>query len=263
MLNRPFFLHDRAPRAVAIPAASAAIAPTLAAFVLNNEPGLVWRTASLTAFIVLDMAVAIPAQAFALLWTNLRPTDTVRWRGAETEAALTSAPIWDSGVQPAFAGSLLNDVPAKHVFTAATEVAARFWRVDISAPLHPDGYVQVGRLLLGRGLMLADDMDSAAGQTFYDDSLIDEGPGYVDVEVYAPLPGWRCSFSWVPNAAYRQWLALVREIGQAVPVLFVPVPAEPERLQDTAVFGRLQRTEFRHPIYDGWTVDIDIKSLHP
>ncbi len=261
-IEKPFFLRDQTAGAQ-IPSSSAAISPTSAAFVLNNEPGLVWRTASLSAFIVLDFGTPKAAQAFALLWTNLRPTDTVRWRGADTEAALTTTPILDSGAQPAFSGALLNAVPAKHVFTANSEVAARFWRIDISAPSHPDAFIQVGRVLIGPGLTLADDMDLQAGQSWVDSSIIDEGPGYEDVEEYMPLPLWRCSFSWIPNATYRQWISLVRDIGQARPVLFVPVPIEPNRLQDTAVFGRLQSTEFEHPIYDGWTVQVQIKSLHP
>lgn len=261
-IDKPFFLRNRMP-AMPVTSSSAALSPTQVAFACNDEPGLVWRTASLSAFLVLDMGTAISAQAFALLWTNLRSTDTVRWRAAASEADLTASPLFDSTALPAFSGTLLNDIPSKHLFTADEPVTARWWRIDIAAASHPSGFVQVGRVLIGAALTLADDFDTDAGQTIHDDSVVDEGPGYEDVEQYQALPGWECTFSWVSGAAYRQWLALVKDIGQARPVLFVPEPYAPEQLQDSAVFGRLRKTEFRHPIHDGWTVQVAIKSLHP
>lgn len=264
-VTRPFFLRDilRNYPGSGIIASPASVAPTEPRFLFVNEPGLVWRLNAVSTFIVLDVAYVATTQALALLWTNLRATDQLRWRAANTEGELTTTPIYDSGLINAYSGDLLTAKPTKHLHILPSNVSARYWRLDIDATGHPDGYIQLGRMLLGIAITLQDDMDTELSQFIVDPSVVDEGPGYEDVEEYLPLPGWQCTFSWVSDVFWRSFFAFSQEVGSRRPVLFVPLPLEPDRLQDSAVFGRMQTIEGRHPIHDGWQVEIRIVSLHP
>lgn len=257
----PWFLRNYLTGVPTVLASSATEAPTAVSRAFNDEPGLVWRSSDVGAcFLEIDMGWPATINAFALLWTNLRATDTVRWRGAASQAQLTTAPGYDSGLLPSFAGTLYTAKRTKHVLALEAAQSFRFWRIDIAASGLP--YVEIGRFLLGTRVHLSDDMDVDAVQFVQDPSVIDEGPGYEDVEAYASLIGWRCSFSWIPDAVWRaSWFPFLQEIGQRLPVLFVPQPEAPEHFQDMVVYGRLRSTQGRHPLYDGWVQDIEIVSL--
>ena len=111
-----------------------------------------WRSTSLTPFIVGQFESSITPKHWGSLYTNADDGDTERLRLANSEAALTSAPTYDSTALDVWPGTGLDEWPhvhARHLIADGDLVAATWFRIDYDFNDNPDGYVQVGGVSIG------------------------------------------------------------------------------------------------------------------
>lgn len=122
--------------------------------VQTSRPDQVWRATGATAeYIAWDFGEDVVVEALALVAHNLSTDATLRLRLATSEAGVTAAPGFDSGVVSAWPSSGKPDDPDWQSYfslvLAANNTGYRYGRVDIADPTNADGYVQVGRLFVG------------------------------------------------------------------------------------------------------------------
>lgn len=131
----------------------------------NPLPTTAWRSTGLTPFIVGNFGdgAATPAEksisvdTWGAWYTNARSGDQARLRLANSQAALTSTPLYDSGLVDIWPGSpsatyitnFLNNWSYTHQRATLTAQAATWFRIDFDYTGNPDGYVQVGSLPIG------------------------------------------------------------------------------------------------------------------
>lgn len=240
-------------------AAEEANAPT--ANLLNDEPGMMWRSTTLSTAFVVQTAGSV--DCVALLYSNLRATDTVRVRAANSAAACTSAPLYDSTATVAFSGTKANPFRTKTIFELPSVVAYTHWRFDIVGTSHPAGYIEASRVIVGKRYDTTKDMNYSCEQTVTDTGVLYSGPGFSDADEYLKLPGWKASFSYIPMTTWRDTLyPFFMRVGSSKPVMFVPEPAAPTTWQQEVVYGRLQGGPSGQCLYyDGWYSEIAITAL--
>lgn len=239
-----------------------AIAPTSNA--LNDEYALVWRTSSLTnTFVVLDLGSAQSVDTVALIFNNLRSTDTVRVRSGTTAANTTAAPISDTTFN-AFTGSKNPDARTQTICDLPATYSARYWRIDITATGHPDGFVQVARILIGMSVYMAEGMDIDASRIMKENSVSYEGPAYQDVDEYMNYSGWSCTMSLIDGTLWRDTVfPFLLKVGvNRRCVLFVPQPLVPTTWQNEVVYGRMTKLiEGQQRVHNAWWCDISIMGI--
>lgn len=258
------------PLTVALGTVPSANAANPGSNMLNDEPDLVWRSATGTTstHITID-ASSQAVDVVALLFTNLRSTDTIRVRGYTSQANATAGGATglvagsDSGTVVAYTGAAGHST--KTVVKYSAPISAAFWRIDITATGHSDGYIEVARLLLGSSVELGVGMDQRAARMIDDRSVVYSGPGYDDVDEYPSLPGWRVTFSWVSDTTWRDtFFPFLVTAGLKKCVLFVPEPDFPAYAQNEIVYGRFRdKIEGEHPTHNGWTCELTIFSIAP
>jgi len=125
-------------------------------------PTTVWRSTGLTPFVVGNFAASVDVDTWGPWYTNAVVGDQTRLRLANTEAALTAAPLIDVTVD-VIPGSPSADYISKfranffyvHQRATITPTAALWFRVDFDYTGNSDGFVQVGTLPIGERLTLA------------------------------------------------------------------------------------------------------------
>ncbi|MHB9879079.1 hypothetical protein ACSMXM_05395 [Pacificimonas sp. ICDLI1SI03] len=250
----PFFCL---PLNASIAASTTPSSGSLAADVLNDKPNLAYEVFASTAYITIDLGASISKDCFAALGSNLAATDTWRVRVGSSVSGTTSAPSYDSGTIPAWSGEKTQDY-ARLVHTAPSPVTGRYVRFDFTKALSP---IRAARVLTGLKTEAPHGFDSRVSRLLQDQSIIAEGPAWEEVDEKIALPGWRVSFSWLTDAFWNEtWWPFLQRAKASRPVLFVPFPDEPAKLQDSAVFGRIRSYENSHPIHDGWQNEIQILS---
>lgn len=274
-MSAPFFLADLLAGHATVTASShAAHAGTSRANIVSHEPGLVYRggTGAATEWVdvTVDAGRLIGFDTCAYLGTNLRGgasaavADRVSVLAHPTDPTVVGDEIFPAQHVPAKSPDTSG--PVKIVLTRADVVTARYFRFRVGVATdvaHPDGYLQIGTVLVGKRQSFGFLMDVDALHFLEDLSPVMTGPGFEDAKPYPPLPGWRCSFSWIPHEQWLSWIGWARQVGQSRKVLFVPEPARPERYHEQVVFGRLRQIAGRHPIHDGWQAEIEIVSGQP
>jgi len=139
----------------------------------NPLPTTVWRSTGLTPFIVgnfgdgasIPIEKTIAVDTWGAWYTNARDGDQARLRLADTEAALTSAPLIDSGLLDVWPGSpsasyITNFLDnwfythQRQTVGIDTSQDAKWFRVDFDYTGNPDGYVQCGSLPIGARLTI-------------------------------------------------------------------------------------------------------------
>ena len=261
----PFMCYNLA-SSIASTSGDATTSP--ASNLLTTQPTLVWRSANLTSVaLVFSLPVAASVDTLGLLFSNLRSTDTVRWRAGATAAATSgTTPLYDSGLLPAYSGLLSAPHRAKSITSMTTPVAAQFWRVDISAPSHPAGFVSAGNVIIGKRLSMggaAGGMDWNCEFSWTDLSTVTTTAGYTTVQSFSKLPGWKVTNSWITDADWNtNYNPFFGTVGNSVPVLFVPDPSS-AYIQNQAIFGRITSGPWSGSIasLDAWTCDTQIVGL--
>lgn len=227
-----------------------------------DEPAMVWKTTAAGVQINV-VSPAGPIDTIALLWSNLLSTNLVRIRAANSEANTVSAPLYDSSWVAAFSGTKPSPFRTKSVFVLPIAVTYSHWRIDIDLTNHPDGFLELSRIIMGMRTEWKRGINYGCSQLIVPQSVITSGAGYSDVDLYPSLPGWKVSFDWISEANWRDYFyPLLLRTSSGAPVLFIPQPDFPTTWQQEVVYGRLQQgisSELR--FYDGWTTEFSIVGL--
>jgi hypothetical protein len=245
------------PSAVTLTSSSAqAVAPVTN--LLTDEPAMVWRSTSTTATITFTTIAAI--DTIALIGCNLRSTDTVRVR-AGTTSAVTG---YDSTALPAWSGAKADWLTAKSILRLSAPLTYTYWQIDIAAPSHPAGYVEVQRLAVGTALTHIG-VEANCELQFLDQSTITQGAAWQSYEKYPVVPAWKVSFPMITDTTFMTtWFNFLGLAGQTRGILFVPDAQTPGYLQNMAVFGTFSSSNTgKHPLHDIWSLEMSIRAKAP
>lgn len=202
-----------------------------------DHPSMVWRSANLTTVYVTVQLTAGTWDTIAFIKSNLRSTDTIRVRAANSAANTTASPAYDSGNLPAYTG-LGNDAGNMSLITLSLARSETFVRIDITSSGNSAGYVEASRLVIGKRVE-GDGIDLNAEHTFEDTSQTTTYRGYDAVDPFDVKTSWKFTISYIKEALYwLNWFPLLREIGLKKAILFVP-DSSSTYLQNEAVFGRI------------------------
>lgn len=125
----------------------------------DQRPRLLYQSTTATPFVVIDAGSARAWDSLFLGYFNGQSADTIRLRGATSEANLTAAPGYDSntlhpsGVPYWPTGSNLSPYRYPHrLFLFTPGGSYQWWRVDFGWGANTDGYVRGGRLVLATAI---------------------------------------------------------------------------------------------------------------
>lgn len=249
-MGNPVFAHPGMSDAAALTAGSEAA--TLPGGNLQRpQPGKVWRSAGLTdTWIVLDFGAARSWDWIAWVNANFTAAATIRARASDSEAALTSAPGWDSTAEswwPATGRPTVDeDEPEPEGYTLIKSLIGapktfRYLRLDISDPANPAGYVQAGRLVVGKALQLV--RCFSWGTTFgrQDQSLLDQAIGGQLHGTSRPSARYvDFSLEWVQESEARGYLEKLDRIrGRGRDVMVCLDPDATTHLQAETLLGHM------------------------
>lgn len=251
------------PEPFAVSATTGAVATAPAANLNFDEPGLVHRT-SLTGSVTVQLTGTGTIDTIALVGTNLRATDLVRVRVAATLADTTTASAQANVQVAAWSGGKVSEKTAITIVHLAAPVTGRFVRIDFTATGHPDGFVQVQRLVAGiaaEHITVSNDFE--VGISDGADAIAIRGrrsfvQGYKVWTVKAAFPH-------LTEIQYRNdFLPLVTRAGSGRAVLFVEnfsgTPASPVFGQNDTFYGYLDKSGFKYDAYDNWRCEFQMTS---
>jgi len=227
---------------------------------LSMQPGEPWAAIDLSnAWFTLNMPAAPEIDFVALIAHTATAAATWRIRAADSEAALTAAPLFDSteismwppGGRPpgyTYLPSVLNLISAPE--------ARAWWRVDILDPGNPAGFVSVGRLYAAKLFRPGKNFAFGASGGLNDPSPRERSLGgnlYTD-----PRPQTReetVTFAWLTETELRDGIEEIRrQRGTSRDLLLIPNLDDTARLHQTMIYGLLtdprQRIHRGHQIFE-------------
>ena len=152
-------------------AASSQVATLPVANLQNMQPKRKWRSGGVTESITIDLGAAVACNGFALIGHNFTSAATIRVRGKAT-ADVTVSPAVDTTAVSAWPASGKPSITRWPQWLSwvswANETALRYWRVDIADAGNADGYLQAGRLMLGRYWRPSDNFDLGGSPLSFD-----------------------------------------------------------------------------------------------
>lgn len=152
-MTEPLILLSPAASDAATVAASSEAAGLPATNLQNVQPRKKWRSGGTSAYLLVTYSVGVACTAFALVGHNLSGSATVRIRGANSLAALTAAPVYDSGVVSAWpvTGKPSDTSWPQHTLLKkfSNSTALTYWRIDLADSAPVTTYLEAGRLALG------------------------------------------------------------------------------------------------------------------
>lgn len=167
---------------------SSAVSTLPASNLQNMQPKRKWRSSGLTEYITADFGAGGAAcNGLALVGHNLTGAATLRLRGKATPDVTVSSTVDTTAVSawPATGKPAVVDWP-QHLswLSWSNSTALRYWRLDIADGANPAGYLQAGRLVLGRywqptinfdlgGMPLAHDQRDVQVVTDYGETFTD------------------------------------------------------------------------------------------
>lgn len=143
--------------------------------VLSEQPSKVWRTTSdASQQIIIDLASTFTGVDFAaLLWTNLTTAADVRLRMGPTLVSVgAGSPQYDSGTINPITQSQI-DISRRHYAgydSAGDSNSVRYIKFEIDDAANPDGYLEIGRILISKAWQPSINMKYGASFGFNDDS---------------------------------------------------------------------------------------------
>lgn len=228
---------------------------------LSNRVGQVVRFGTGTVasnYIDIDFGAARTLSFVALLWSNLRSTDSISVLASTTAAH--SGDVLNVAISPFYSSSKVTSVGTKSVATF-TATSARYWRVRLDcATVHPDGFIQASRLTMG------DKIDFAVDYSQLD--LLDDDRGMVDRSDYGEdiedqrriSFGWRVRWRFGSQAEMLATHQRMVMLGNTKPIVFCPIPSA-ANAQDLLAFGKLKSAaKSGSQVYDIWELSFDIYS---
>jgi hypothetical protein len=196
---------------------------------LTRETARVARSTNLSAItFTVNLGAARTVGVMAIPNHSLSRDAAVRWRASDSEATLTSAPIYDSGEVAVCAdGFLPAETYAAMPFTSAIvpadSVTAQFWRCDIKDSTNPAGYVDIGRVMLCAAMRPNIGISVGASFGFLTDTrriTMDSG-----ASVYLRKPKrrtWRFSLdNRAPDEAFATTVPMLHDADISEPFVFV------------------------------------------
>lgn len=227
----------------------------------QDTPGMVWRSANLTTVYAKVQLDGTAWDTIALVGTNLRATDTIRVRAGTTATIVdgTTSLTVDQTFAAWTGSAPTNGALSFKLLTAP--VTSAFVRIDITSTSNPDGYVQVGRIVLGKRVT-TDGVGVSSEQTFEDMSSIEEGPGYTTVDEYGVRIGWKVTLDGIKDADYNNnWFPFLRAVGRKKAFVFIPDDSV-AYVQTQAIFGRITSTaKGTSPVADYNNVELSLLSV--
>jgi len=195
-----------------------------------------WRTdGAASAYVLVDLGASLDCGVLALLGANLTAAATIRIRGSVTDPTATGSLAYDSGTVAAGAKAGYGGV-----YKAFTEVASRYWRIDLAdASLD---YLEAGRLFLGPAWEPSINMQLGWSVRVDDPSKKTKSSGgqsYADVRPKARVLDFSLEFMGEAEM-YGNAFALAVAQGLTGDVLAIP-DAEGAYLPEQAVFGQLEQ----------------------
>lgn len=208
---------------------------------------------------------------------TLPSSSTTTW----AEAAI----VYDSGMLDAFpaveefgtlpwgefqwGGALpaeISEALTPNVFHVCSEIVqARYYSVEIFDVDNADGYVDVGRALVGPYFQPSLNMDWGFSMGYEDESLIDKSRGgQTYIEARDVFRSTRFSFSNMTEAEALQQVLfwLQRRLGVRGDFVFIPFPQRPELASLTAIYCRMRSLP---PIYNSafeqWQSQFELEEL--
>lgn len=234
------------PFTVSSPSGWAAATPVTNANI--DHPGLVARSTGSTASFVVNLGSSQTIDTVALVGTNLPASATVT----------VSATGYNSGAVSAFVGNKDAETSTKTIIQFSPITVS-----TVTISISSNAVIDIQRVVVGLRIEV-DGIDSAAEQTFDDQSVIDTGPGYTTVEEFNVLTSWKVKMSWITDAQWRdKFFPFFQRVGTKKAVLFVPVASDASRFQHEAVFGRFTSIAKGEYASNRWLVSFTITSLAP
>ncbi|MGU3389174.1 hypothetical protein [Sphingomonas sp. M1A8_2b] len=227
----------------------------------NDNMDMEWGSLGLNdVYFVLRNVGAV--DTVALLFSNLRPGDTLRVRAANSVSALLSAPLWDSGAIPAVVGTLVAPYTAKTLIDVPKGTQATYWRFDFSAPSNPDGQVKASRVVMGERLVIGSGIDYEWSKSVIDDSPVTTAPNYEDVQEFPSRPSVQATFGQMNEQNFNTLDAFMMRVGVKRPVLFAPEPDNLDSVQSWTVYGRMKVAYKGVNLYHNlWESDLEVAGL--
>lgn len=135
-------------------AASSAVSGLDVTNLQNVQPRKKWRTTGTAAeYVTVAFSSGVAANCLALVGHNLSGSATVRVRGANSAAAVTAAPVYDSTAISAWPATGKPSVSSWNHFTLlktwSNNTALTNWRIDLADSAPATTYLEAGRLALG------------------------------------------------------------------------------------------------------------------
>lgn len=160
----------------------------------------------------------------------------------------------------------ISEALTPNVFhVCSTIVQARYYSVEIFDVDNADGYVDVGRALVGPYFQPSLNMDWGFSMGYEDESLIDKSRGgQTYIEARDVFRSTRFSFSNMTEAEALQQVLfwLQRRLGVRGDFVFIPFPQRPELASLTAIYCRMRSLP---PIYNSafeqWQSQFELEEL--
>lgn len=241
-----------------------ASSPTPLAGSVNNlnldVAGLVWRGALPTPYLIIDLGAGTLAyDTVAIIGTNLRATDTVQVRTGTTTPGTGG---YAGTAVAAYTGPKADTATSKTIIKLGSTVTDRYIRIDFTATSHPDGFIQVQRLCVGKAITTLG-ISPDAEQGFEDRSVVTSGPGYSSVDQYDILVSWKISTGWISETSWRNdWNPFLQWAGISRAFLLILDDSAPANWQSDSVFGRItSKAGGKYEAYNQWRVEVTITAL--
>lgn len=236
------------------------------------RPSLYWRSGTSNPAILVDFGAARVIDTLVFGWINGTSGDTFRIRAAATEADTTAAPVYDSdalnpsGVPVWPAGSDLSDFELHHRhFELPAVESLQWWRFDFNFGGNPDGYVRIGRLMLGERIEPQFPVIYPVGLTI--DEPVAETVDFGGEE--SPRPrgikrGVGATFAWARPAEARRFHRLMLAHGSHKDLALVLDKNDAEGAQEVTYIGRVKEPQQAQVIaFRRHSVTFTVKEMGP
>lgn len=222
----------------------------------NDEPGMVWRSSSLSpAYVVFSFATA-SVDTIALVGNNVRSSGTMRVRIGTTAAQVNGTAPFDqtfsawSGIAP------VDD--AISMFLLSAPVTGSFIRIDFSDAGNPAGYFQCCRLVIGKRVTNAG-IDIGHEEVFDDTSGIEDAYGAVTIDKYGIRQQHKITISHVKEEEYyASWRPFLASVGMSKFFLYAERTDDPYQQHKTFFVRNSAQPKRVNTSYDQQQIELQV-----
>ena len=228
--------------------ASSAQATMPASNLKKMQPGDRWRATGDTAeYLEIDLGAAKDINLVALLYHNATSAATWQIRAATSQANLTAAPGYDSGVINMWEAGWPADQDPLHarLWLGAGSQNFRWWRIDLADAANPDTWLEAGRVYVSKAWQLPSGKNIEYG---WEMRRVDPSPRartkgsqlYVEAQTM-----WRelmCSLNWLTEAEmYDNFGEIQRLRGASRDVFVMRDPNATAQLLRQSIYGLMSQ----------------------